>query len=379
MRIFSITMTLVSPPFDDGPKNLAYGIAMRLRRRKFIFVSFLFSKFNCPDNVVFIPSPFQNKPSIKMSFLQQAYILLVILFNWRNIDVFQFFFTPRRYFSLLCKFALRKGKKKSVQIVSSMHSVFSRCPAKGIKSLFFADKVVALSDFSKKNLEERGVKNVVRIYPGVDFQRFDRERAGSDFFGLSGGRQFLYAAYPGAYRVLNLSYSFQEFYRIMLFTKNNIPSVKFVLACKVREKNDFILEEKFRKKINECGMGDSVLFYRTVDDMPALLNSCDLIFFPSYGQLRGILEIPLVLLEAAALEKPVVYSFARPLDELKMHSIGVCLEDYSPESYGRTIADLLKNRDKSRQVGIFSRRGVSENFNLDNTALEFDKIYERLS
>ncbi|MBI4707960.1 MAG: glycosyltransferase family 4 protein [Candidatus Omnitrophica bacterium] len=378
MNIFSITMTLVSPPYDDGPKNLVFGIAKRLKKHNFFFVSFLFKKFKVEDNIKFIGSPFQNSPSLRMSVMQQVYIFFVILLNLRRIEVFQFFFTPKEYFARFFKIMLEKANKRSVQVISSTHSLYAGTNKTNIKDLFFSDSVIALSDFSKQRLESDGVGNVVRIYPGVDLDRFDKRRIKNDFFVKDRIPGVKYIIYPGAYRVLNLSYSFKDLVSIILEVKKVFGNVKFVLACKVREKKDSFLEKEFKETARQFGVDKEIHYLNIVDDMPALLNSCDMVILPSYKHLFGILELPLVLLEASALEKPVIYTAASPLDELRDAGIGVGLKDSSCQSYANTIIDLLKDKNKSDNIGFTSKSAIIKNFNLEKMSAEFDAVYNSL-
>ena len=146
MNIFSITMTLVSPPYDDGPKNIVIGIARRLKKHHFIFISFLFKKFPQEENITFVGSPFQNNPALKMSLMQQVFIFFAILLNLKKVDIFQFFFTPRKYFSTIFKSLLTKLNKRSIQVISSVHALYDANTGADIKSLLFSDIVIVHSD-----------------------------------------------------------------------------------------------------------------------------------------------------------------------------------------------------------------------------------------
>jgi len=378
MNIFSITMTLVSPPYDDGPKNIVIGIARRLKKHHFIFMSFISRRFKRENNITFIASPFQNRPSLKISFMQQVFILFVISFKFKKIDIFQFFFTPRKYFSIIFNHLLEKLNKRSIQIISSIHALYDANIGVDIKSLLFSDAVVVHSDYSKMRLEKEGLSNIIRIYPGVDLERFSAKNLNQESFFKREANDVIHIAYPAALRVLKNSYSYEGLCKIIMLVREKIKNVKFVLACKVREKKDTLLEEEFKKTAKEFDVKDSIIFFRTVDDMPNLLNSCDMVIFPSDKGPVGILEIPLVLLEASALSKPVIYSNVPPLNELKQHSIGICLDDMSADSYAKAIIDLVYNKNERERVASLSRSAIIKDFTIDNMASQYDAIYNTL-
>lgn len=378
MNIFSITMTLISPPYDDGPKNLVIGIARRLKKHSFIFISFLSRRFKEEDNITFIASPFQNGPAIKMSFMQQIFIFFAIFFNFKKIDIFQFFFTPRKYFSIIFKRLLKRSNKRSIQVISSIHSLYDANAGSDIKPLLFSDVIVVHSDYSKARIEGEGFSNVIRIYPGVDLERFNVKNLKKDNFFNEEESGITHVIYPAALRVLERSYSHEGLCKIIMMVKEKIKNVKFVLACKVREKRDARLEEEFKNTSKEFNIENSILFLSTVDDMPSLLNSCDMAIFPSDKGPMGILEIPLVLLEASALSKPVIYSNVPPLNELKQHNIGICLDDMSADSYAKAIIDLAHNKNEQERIAYLSRSAVAKDFTIDNMASQYDAIYNAL-
>ena len=378
MNIFSITMTLVSPPYDDGPKNIVIGIARRLKKHHFIFISFLFKKFPQEENITFVGSPFQNNPALKMSLMQQVFIFFAILLNLKKVDIFQFFFTPRKYFSTIFKSLLTKLNKRSIQVISSVHALYDANTGADIKSLLFSDIVIVHSDYSKARLEKEGLSNVVRIYPGVDTARFNIKDLKQESSFKKETNDTIHIIYPAALRVLKNSYSYEGLCRIIKLVRDKIKNAKFVLACKVREKKDAHLEEEFKSVAKEFNIEDSIVFLRTIDDMPSLLNSCDMVIFPSDKGPIGILEIPLVLLEASALSRPVIYSNVPPLNELKGHNIGICLDDMSADSYAKAIIDLAYNKNEKERIVSLSRAAIIKDFTIDNMANQYDAIYSTL-
>lgn len=378
MNIFTITMTPMSPPHDDGPKNIAIALARRLVMHRFCFISSVKSSFANYDNVVFVKSPFQTTGKHRMSFFQKIFIFFFIISHMKEIDLFQFFFTPRPYFSIVFKRLLKKNKKRSIQIVSSIHTLLSKNQEKSVASLFFADYVVVHSDYARNVLVKNGVNNVIRIYPGIDRERFDRAASVSmanTQLVAPGGTNIIY---PGTYKILNDSYSFHEFCKIAFSVKQQIPEVRFIMACRIRTKEDVYLEKRFKSLIIKEGLMDIFTLLNTVCDIPSLFGKSSAGIMPASRPMTGILEIPLVLLELAVLEKPVIYGDVPPLDELDRKGLGIRNLDGSTESYAKILVKCLRDRDFSLEVGLRSREAVINNFTMDIAGGEYQKLYKGL-
>ena len=375
MRIFTVSMAPVNPPYDDGVKNILIGLARRLRKYNFFFVSSFFGKsFPRESNVTFLRSAFQRTGRHSMSLLQKIYVLTLILMNARRVDAFQFFVTPQRYFSAFFGNFLSKRKKPSIQVVSSVHTLHKLNREDALPGLFFADRVVVYSDFARRTLEDMGVKGVVRIYPGIDTGRFDPAPRGASFFGDDSFK----VVYPGTYKVLRDSYSFGHFCRMAKNVIDDAGNVKFVMACRLRTGEDQALQKEFMREAEEAGIIRNFIFLNTVEDMPALFRSCDVGIMPVTLPMSGVLEIPMVLLEMAAMAKPIIYGNVRPLDELSDKGLGLMLEDGTPEVYAGKITELLKDRGSASRLGGASREAVKKYFDMDCMAKEYEKLYDSI-
>jgi len=375
MRIFTVSMAPVNPPYDDGVKNILIGLARRLGKYRFYFVSSFFGRsFPREENVTFLRSAFQRTGRHSMSLLQKMYVLTLILMNTGNVDAFQFFVTPQRYFSAFFGRFLRKRGKPSIQVVSSVHTLYSLNDEGVIPDLFFADRVVVYSDYAKTKLEEMGVKGVVRIYPGIETARFEKAVEGG---AISGDGSFK-VIYPGTYKVLRDSYSFGSFCRMAENVIREIGDVRFVMACRMRTREDEVLRGKFMEEAQSAGILDNFVFLGTVEDMPGLIRSCDVGIMPATGPMSGVLEIPMVILEMAAAGKPVIYGNVRPLDELSGRGVGLLMERGDPRVYADRIKELLRDGEYASRVGGASREAVKKYFDIESMAKEYEKLYEEI-
>lgn len=370
MKIFTITMAPINPPYDDGAKNLVIGVARRIKEHYFYFVSSLGRKFKKNDNIAFVQSPFQKQGKHSMSSMQKLYILLISILMAKKLDIFQFFFTPQPYFSVFYKKFVRKNNKRSVQIVTSIHTLFDKNKEDITPSLFFADRVVVHSDYARQKLLDLGVKNAIRVYPGVETERFKPAHSGE----AARSQNTAKVVYPGTYKILNDSYSFADFLKMASIVTGKIPDIGFIMACRVRTREDAILKKKFESLLKERGLENFALL-DTVDDVPALFNSCVAGIMPASRPMVGILEIPLVLLELAALKKPVIYGDVPPLDELEKNGIGIKIAVGSPEAYAESLIRCLEDKRFSSEVGRRSYDAVARDFTMDTVATQYRKIY----
>jgi len=378
VKIFSVTMTPIKPPFDDGPKNIVYGIAKRLKGYKFYFISSMRRKFPYSENIRFIRSPFQRRYHHSMTLPQKVFVFMAMLINAGKIDIFQFFFTPNRTFARVCGYLMGVWKKKSVQIISSVHTLLKDNAGRQVKDLFFGDAVIVQTDHGKKILEAEGISNVKRIYPGIDLARYDNVRPVEKYVSYF-EPGYKYILYPGNYGLLMDSYSFEGLCGMFQMVLRENKDIRFVMACRIRSKRDILLEKEFKRLAEKDSLGDKIVYFNTVDDMPALMAECSLGVLPVDKEMSRILEIPLVVVEMAAMGKPFIYGKVSPMEELMDKGIGLYPEDNEPESYSEMINVFLSDEEFAVKTGAASKKGVEEYFNIDMTSSEYENVYKQIS
>ncbi len=376
-RVFSVTMAPISLPFDDGPKNIVYWIARIIKNVKFYFVASSPAKdFERYDNMVFFHSPFQKKRHHNMPFLQKIYVSALMLFNLPAIDVFQFFFTPNKLFSSIWGKILKITGKKSIQVITSVHNMNHTLGNTVPSSVLNSDIIITQSEYTRSFLSERGVKNARTIYPGIDTGRYDPEKYRGVYDGLD--KDTRYVLYPGNYGLLQQAFSFEEFLSIVKAVTGAYENVKFIMACRIRTDKDQMLEETFKKLANEHNISDKMVYFNTVENMPALMASCDIGILPARKNMIKILELPLVILEMGALGKPFIYGNVRPLEELKQKGIGDCPKSNIKEEYVEMVARYIDRAEKSNKVIPEIRVAVLRDFTIGRQAMQFEKVYYEL-
>lgn len=104
---------------------------------------------------------------------------------------------------------------------------------------------------------------------------------------------------------------------------------------------------------------------------------CDAFVIPRPSTISAETVTPLKLLEAMAMEKPVLGSNVGGISEVIKHcENGYLYEKGNMESFKKTLLDVLDG-DNS-QIGKNARKTVAENYTWEKSAKILQKVYEDL-
>jgi glycosyltransferase involved in cell wall biosynthesis len=118
--------------------------------------------------------------------------------------------------------------------------------------------------------------------------------------------------------------------------------------------------------------GTDVVFAGNIpnDQLPRLLNQCDLFVLPSLYEGH-----PKALLEAMACALPVIATDAPGNRELIRHEVDGILCGTSANEIRKAVVRLKENKTLRMQLGENARRRVVEEFSIDRVAkLEMDLL-----
>lgn len=111
---------------------------------------------------------------------------------------------------------------------------------------------------------------------------------------------------------------------------------------------------------------------RPHEDLPSLLNRCDLFILPSLYEGH-----PKALIEAMACGLPVIGTKVRGIKEIIENGSNGLLCDTDAESIRSAIRQLMDNAALRKRLGVEARRYVVKNFSLDRVVdLEFSLLQE---
>jgi len=358
----------LSPPWNDSGKNLVRDLAEASPRH---------------DIEVFAGPGFEpGSPRVALrkrlgpsayapGLAQKASIFGALLALPSRISLLHFFFAPNPMTSRMAGIALRLHRRPSVQTVSSSPARYE-----GVSRLCFGDRVVALSEYNRKRLADAGVRNVVKIHPGIDLSRPLENPEGAarwrEKLGAAGRRVLLYAG----------DYEFSQGARVALDAfrraREKFPESMLVFAVRRKTPAAGPVEARMKSDAGLWGLGPHVRFLGEVDDMRGLLTLADLSIMP-VESLYAKMDMPLVLLEHMAMGKPAVVSDSEPLREtIQGGRGGIAVKHGDILRLSEVITDLLRDDRAREELGRSARRLVEEEFDIRRVAEFHADLYDEL-
>jgi glycosyltransferase involved in cell wall biosynthesis len=146
------------------------------------------------------------------------------------------------------------------------------------------------------------------------------------------------------------------------------PEARLVLAGEGPER--LRLEAESRR----LGIDGRVIFLGHRDDVATVLAALDLFAFPSLWE-----GLPMALLEAMLLERPVVAARGVGVDELITDGLtGLLVEPRDASGTARALLRLLRDPREAARMGEAGRRRVLDRYALGHVANQFDRLYRRV-
>lgn len=367
-RILLITRP-ICPPWDEASKNFAYFLAKNVQ-------GFEFTLLTCGKKIEGLPDNVQQEPvytSAKLSWWQRMKLLKLIPLG-NNFDAMHFMLTPTNLNVWAFKTFIKSKKVKNIQTIATLREdLYSD---EEIKKLMFGDLIITYSDYAKNKLNELGLQNVKRIYPGIDLEEYQKKEkdkkimrekniAPSDFVINFTGEYTRLGAIDGV---------IESFISVA----KKIPEAKLSLAVRIKNENDARKKEEVVEKLKQNNLLERVSFF---DDgsykMPPVYNLCDISIFPVQN-MKGKFDVPLAVVEAMASEKPVIISDLPILGEFANAENSVKIKTGDWKELENAIVDLYENPEKRKSIGQAARAYVENNFDIKNVAKEYEEVYKTL-
>jgi glycosyltransferase involved in cell wall biosynthesis len=173
---------------------------------------------------------------------------------------------------------------------------------------------------------------------------------------------------PGSTVLTTARLEWRKGHRYLLEAATLLPGVRFLLAGDGPERSE--LEEK----IQRAELGDRVMLLGYREDIPKLLECCDVFAFPSLDE-----GLPLAVLEAMAAGRPVVASAIPSVAEVITHGqTGLLVPPGDPVLLAQAIQSLLKDSALVDRLTVAARQLVERCFTVDVMARGVCSVYEEL-
>ncbi len=228
--------------------------------------------------------------------------------------------------------------------------------------------VITCSDYNQDYLSRRydHSSKIIRIYHGIDLEKFEPSR----FFPREGGEEKI---------LLSVG---------RLREKKGFPYL--VKACHIlREKNcpfklAIVGEGRARKGleilIKSLNLQDKVLLLGEVtqEKVIKLLGQSHIFVLPSIVAIDGSRDgIPNAILEAMAMEKPVVSTFVSGIPEAVTHEVtGLLVPPKEEGVLAEALERLIQDRKLREELGKRGKEKVIKEFSLQGNVKELVKLFK---
>jgi glycosyltransferase involved in cell wall biosynthesis len=131
------------------------------------------------------------------------------------------------------------------------------------------------------------------------------------------------------------------------------------------------LDKKLHEFVDKLGLTDSVLFTKFQANVSEIIACFDIAVLPSFFEGMGR-----VLLEAMAMEKPVVASRVGGIPDLVKNGInGYLTTPGDVEGLANALKKLLNDKNLAASMGKEARKGVTEKFSADTMVKSINNLY----
>jgi glycosyltransferase involved in cell wall biosynthesis len=225
---------------------------------------------------------------------------------------------------------------------------------------YLTDAIIAVSDDIRRVLAKRLRTPVITIHNGIDLDRV-KPRVGPELvrksLGIDSG-SYVIGTIGRIVPVKGLDY-FLSAAEVIL---GEIQNVHFLIVG----------EGPYRKHLEQMaqqkGLGKNVIFAGHREDVYDLLNAMDIFVLPSFHE-----GVPTVLLEAMALQKPIIATDVGGVPEIITDGeTGFLVPPKSVKFLADRIVYVIRNLDEARRLIRLARTQVEEEF---STVQQVNKLF----
>jgi glycosyltransferase involved in cell wall biosynthesis len=238
----------------------------------------------------------------------------------------------------------------------------------------WVNKFTVLSEAMRRSLIERHKippENIVKIYNGIEIEEYNPDLKEVKNKKLEGKRALgLKNDVPviGAIGRLVWQKGFEYLIRAAPEVLKKCPEARFLIVGEGPLKNKLILTGE---KLN---VADRITFTGFRSDIKEILASIDVLAMPSL--LEGL---PMVLLEAMAMAKPIVATRIDGITEVLENSkTGLLVPAKNSHALAEAIVGILDDKAKANFFGQNAREAAKEKFSVKKMVEQIELAYEKL-
>jgi len=362
----------VAPPWHDSSKNLVRDVAGHLSRHSAVLMTRKdasralreTSGLEQADLRFVYAAGGQFAPALA----DQARVLASLL-TGRREDLWHFFFAPNPRSSTAARVAARLRSIRTVQTVCS-----APLPHVDLTRVLFADRVVVVSRHTEARLLAAGIARarVRRIPPAVaPLEPFDGAARAATRERLGLPLEAPLIVYPG-----DLEVSKGAERSLRLHAALEARDAQLVLACRAKTAHAHEARIRLEALAKELGASERVRFIGETPDIHALLACSDVIVLPS-EDLYAKMDLPLVLIEAMLLERPVIVLEGTAAAELADDGAARASAADIAQLSALTSALLADPRARA-ELGARGRAAALARYRPQTVAAQYESLYDEL-
>ena len=268
-------------------------------------------------------------------------------------------------------------KSKTIQTIATLREDLMN--EKEVKNNLFGDILVTYSTHTKSRLKKLGFSNTQHIYPGIDLENYTPQEKNEEFMKECNilPTDFV-ISFAGEYvRLGGIDEVITSFIKI----HNEIPNVKLWLSLRVKNTKDNIKKKEVVNQFKRLGLLEKVIFGDEVNytnrSMSDVYNLHDIIIYPIHN-MKGKFDVPLVIPEAMACQKPVILSDIPLLREFVNNNNAIIIKIGDIDQLTEAILDLYNNPKKREQIATNGMRYARKSFDIGYIAKQYNQLYEEI-
>ena len=233
----------------------------------------------------------------------------------------------------------------------------------------WCDKMIFISQpLVQWALQERiaGMDKMIKIYSGIETDRFrpasqEEENKARKEWNL-GKQDRVIGIVSKLWQGKGHDTLIKAFFRL----HKQIKGAKLIIV------GEGALEEKLRILVGEYGLQDDVIFTGFQMDVSRAISTFDVAVLPSLFEGMGR-----VLLEAMAMEKPVVATRVGGIPDLVEHGInGLLVPPDDDHELAEAIKKILNDKNLAEKMGKSGRKKIKNQFSSDFMTKSIEKVYK---
>ncbi len=267
------------------------------------------------------------------------------------------------------------GRLTGRKVIATYHGTPGLTGTAGIKEIVkaavvrnVACAIVAVSDYLKRILLDLRYppKKIVRIYNGVDIDRFGQHGSGKIRAELGIAAQTKVVGMIANFRQ---SKGYEYFVQAAHRISSRIPDVRFIAVGDIEE----AMRGRMCKLLQKMNLESRFHLLGFRSDIPEILNDLDVFVLSSTDEGLSIATI-----EAMAARRPVVVTRSGGPQEIVEDGItGFLVTPADPQALAARVLEILVNPELGMRLGEEGRRDVERRFALPVMVKEYEDLYQR--